>query len=103
MNMNYKTVIAIGGLAVVLYWLSKREIAGALSAVGEAINPLSDKNVFYGTANAIGGAVSGGGEDWSLGSAIYDLLNPAYDPNAPAKTHILNANSDIDGKPSIFW
>jgi hypothetical protein len=70
-------------------------------AVGDAVNPLSrvigmGEKIVRG-AKAVGSAVSD--EHWTLGGAIYDILRP-YDPNAPAKTNHLIANSDVDGRPS---
>lgn len=74
----------LGGL-----YLVKRATAGveqaavwAGDAVQAIINPASDKNIFYGGANAIGGAIAGDTSgSWSLGGWIYDITHD--DPLAP--------------------
>lgn len=95
------TVAAILAGAVVLYFVAKKlgGAAGEIAAkVGNAVNPVSDTNVAYTGVNKVGQVLTGN-DSWSLGSAIYDIFHP-YDPNAPAKTNHLIANSDVDGRPS---
>lgn len=73
--------------AVLLYVVGKKiagAVPGAVGAVGSAINPTNPDNIFAGSVNAVGGAVSGAGQDWTLGGWLYDALHPTYDPNAPA-------------------
>jgi hypothetical protein len=50
------------------------------ATVGGWVNPVSDENLAYRGVNAVGEAVTGNA-DWSLGSAIYDWINP--EPPAP--------------------
>lgn len=94
--------VAVAGLVV--YLLAKK-VAGAAGdaarAVGAAIDPTADTNLAYRGVNHVGTAVTGN-KDWSLGVAIYDLLHGNFDPNAPSKLNILEANSDADGRPSIL-
>ena len=86
------------GVGVVLYVLLKREAAAAAQAVGQAINPASDQNMAYRGVNSVG-AVLTGDPSWSLGSWLYDLFNPPYDPNAsyaPRKLRV-GAESQVWG------
>lgn len=64
--------LALGVLVVagVAWWLLRDKLA----AVGNAINPASDKNLVYKGVNAIGAAVTGDGS-FSLGSTIYDWFH----------------------------
>jgi cell division GTPase FtsZ len=77
--MDYKTVLAIGGVALVLYFVFKKEAEKAAAAAGAALNPTSPSNVFYQGASAVTGALTGQ-PNISLGSEVYDLLNPEYKP-----------------------
>lgn len=83
MKIKTKTVVIVAGVALAAYllWRAKDAIGEALSTT---LNPASDKNLVYGGVNAVGGALTGD-SNFSLGSYFYDLVNPAYDPNAPAK------------------
>jgi hypothetical protein len=67
---------------IVLAYLGKKT-ADAAKAVGQAVNPVSDQNIFYSGTNAIGGALTGD-QNFSLGVWVYDALHPAPDdPQAP--------------------
>lgn len=82
---QYAAVAAVA--AVALYFIGKKIVGAAPGAVGaaaQAVNPVNPNNVFASGVNAVGGAVSGQGADWSLGSWIYDLTHAPYDPNAGA-------------------
>ena len=79
-------VIGAGVVAFVVVWLVARQAkaaGGALvdaagdaaAAVGRSVNPASDQNLIYRGVNAVGGAVTGDG-DFSLGSWLYDVMNP---------------------------
>src|SRR5262245_39147956 len=106
-DVNWKTVAAVGGVVLLVYYLARKtvtDVAGAVgegaAAVGRAVNPVSDQNLIYRGIGAVGGAVSGD-SSWSLGGAIYDLLHP-QDANVAAKTNNLTAASDADGRPTIL-
>lgn len=77
---------AIGILAggALLYFVANRIIERVAPKVGEALNPTSDQNLAYRSVNGVGSALSGD-PSWSLGSWLYDVFNPPYDPNAGAK------------------
>lgn len=76
-------IVILAVVAVGLYWLAKNEVKAGAAAVGNAINPLSQTNVFNRAVNATGAAVTGTKPgDWSLGSWVYDLTHDEYDPNA---------------------
>lgn len=80
-------MVAIIGIVAVYYIVKKlgsaavSAVGSAASAVGTAVNPVSDQNLAYRGVNAVGASVSGD-SSFSLGSWIYDLVHPAYDPNA---------------------
>lgn len=81
--MNAKGYLMLAGFGAVLAYLVYRQVSKGLAAVGEAVNPLSDKNAAYSATNAVGAAVTGD-KDFSLGSSIFDWFHAEYDPNAPA-------------------
>ncbi len=68
--------VAVGvvGILIIGYIVKKQAetaIPEAAKAVGQAINPINEDNIFHAGVNAIGGYVSGE-ENWSLGAKIYD-------------------------------
>lgn len=69
--------VAIGGF-VLLYFLAKREVGAAVSAVGGAVNPVSRENVFYKATSAVVNATAGQAADGpkNLGEWIYSKTNP---------------------------
>jgi len=73
----------VGGLA---WYLLAPRIKAALGAIGTAVNPTSDQNIFYRGTNAVGAAVTGK-DSFSLGSWLYDLThadaNLAGNPKPP--------------------
>jgi hypothetical protein len=76
-SLTPKTIFAIGATVVALGYLAKREAAGTVKAVASAVNPVSNKNIFYRAVNSVGGALSGEGENFSLGTWFYDITRPA--------------------------
>lgn len=98
LQLNASAVLALAAVGVVgvLAWRASRvasDAAGALSrgvsSVVDAVNPTSDKNIFYQGANAIGGAVTGQGEDFSLGTWLYNVTHGdvlAEQPKPPVNT-----------------
>src|SRR5579863_7924709 len=95
-------ILAVIGIAAV-YFLGKKLISAAGSgittaagAVGTAINPTDPNNLAYRGVNAVGASVSGD-SSWSLGGWIYDLVHPAYDPNAAG----VDANTPNVGNSTI--
>jgi len=71
MNIDYKAVIAVGGVLLLFAYLAKKQAA----AVAQSVNPVSDQNVFYKGAGAVTGAVTG--SQLPLGTQIYDWLHPS--------------------------
>jgi hypothetical protein len=72
-------VAAVAGLGFVLYRNRGAIVSGvadAAGAVGQAVNPTSDRNLAYRGVNAVGGAVTGDAS-FSLGSWLWEKLNPA--------------------------
>ena len=68
--------VAVGvvGILIIGYIVKKQAeeaIPEAAKAVGQAVNPINDENIFYTGVNAIGGYISGE-DNWKLGAKIYD-------------------------------
>lgn len=83
-NRDTATAVAmLAGVALVLYFVAKREVGAGARALGNAVNPLNPDNVFARSTDALGGSLTGD-PSWSLGSWLYDQFNPPYNPNAPA-------------------
>lgn len=72
-SQNQALIIALIVLAVL--WYLKKQAGDAVAAVGTAVNPTSDQNLAYRGVNGVGQAISGD-DDWSLGSWMYDVMNP---------------------------
>ncbi len=79
MNIDYKTVLAVGGVVLVFAYLARRQALQAASTVASAVNPVSDQNVFYKSANALTQSITGGD------SYVTDIFGAnSYNPNTPA-------------------
>lgn len=76
LTAEHKKILIYAGLAVGGYIFLKTQAGAVVAAVGEAINPVSDKNIFYRGVNAAGAAVTGT-KDFSLGAWIYDATHAA--------------------------
>ena len=74
-NLDWKAVLAVGGVALVLIYLAQRQARQAAQAVGDAINPVSADNVFYQGASGVVGAVTGD-KSATVGTWLYDVLHP---------------------------
>lgn len=64
-----QVVILAAVAAGVVYYGQKKA-----KKVAQAVNPVSDQNVFYQGTNAVGAAVTGE-ENFNLGYWIYDLVH----------------------------
>ena len=62
--------IAVAGVLVVGY-IAKKQAAGAVDAVADAINPVNDQNIFNQGVLSIGRSITGN-KSWTLGGTIYD-------------------------------
>lgn len=82
-------VLALAGVAglILLYWKRGAIVgaaAGAAQDIAWAATPWNPENVFYGSVNAVGGALvtdpAGPGKNadgsWTLGGWVHDVLNP---------------------------
>lgn len=71
--MSNQTLLIFAG-AVVAYLVITR----TADKVAAAVNPLSDKNIFYTGLNA----ATGGSKDQSIGTRLYDWINgaPTFTP-----------------------
>lgn len=94
MKLSAKQILAFGGVAIagfVVFVIVKigRAAPGAVAAaageVGGFFNPLDQRNAINRGLNAIGDAIDDAedNESFSIGSFIFDLFNPEFDPNAP--------------------
>jgi hypothetical protein len=72
-DLTPTNVAAIALVAVVAIVYVKRK------AIGDALNPASDKNLAYTGVNAVGAAVTGD-KDFTLGGAVYEAT---HDPRVP--------------------
>lgn len=72
--------VAVLGLVVIAY-AAKKAGQGA-AAVGSALNPVSDQNIFYKAANAVLNVFTQSGD--TIGTWLYGVTH-SYDPTAPAK------------------
>jgi hypothetical protein len=70
--MKTEYLLIGAGAAVVLFLATAGKKAAA--AVGQAIDPTSDKNIAYKATNAVGGAVTGD-PGFSLGVKLYELTH----------------------------
>ena len=80
----------VGGVIVlgVLFLAARNsmKVIESVSAFGEAVNPISQNNIFYRGSNAVGRAIFG--DDFtSWGVWMYDALNPDDLEQAPARTN----------------
>ena len=96
--MPDRTLILIGGGAVLVlvalgYVAAKK--AGALAP--GALDPTSRDNLAYRGANEIGAALTGN-KDWSVGVAVWELLNPAQ----AAKDNQVAAPVATKEAPAVF-
>ncbi len=77
MNDSAKLALIGAGAAVVVIgalYLLARKAGAAVVAVGQAVNPVSDKNIAYQGVNAAGAAVTGDSE-FSLGTWLYNVTH----------------------------
>lgn len=75
-QMGYAIAIVTGTAALIaVYQFFKDEVAAGAAAVGNAVDPTSDKNLAYKGVNAVGGALTGA-KDFSLGGWLYDVTHP---------------------------
>lgn len=97
-NLEEKTVIVVGAIALVSVgaaFLAKRTAAGIAStagSIGAAINPVSDKNIFYGAANSVTQAITGD-QNATVGTKLWELFNPSAVAAEKAMTNPIPAQT----------
>ena len=69
LNDKQFAAVAVAIAAGLAYLYYKR------GAIGEAVNPVSRNNLAHKGVNAVGEAVTGD-SNWTLGGAMFELLNP---------------------------
>jgi hypothetical protein len=80
----------VGGVIIIgALWIAARnagKVIDSVTAFGEAVNPISQNNVFYRGSNQIGKAIFG--DDFqSWGFWLYDALNPDDLDQRPASVN----------------
>jgi hypothetical protein len=74
LTKEHQSLAVLIALGVVGLYFASGYAAKKAAAVGNAVNPLNDKNIFYSGVNNVGGAVTGK-TDFSLGVWIYDVFH----------------------------
>ena len=67
-------VTAAAAVVGVGLYLAEKKIRDGASAVGDLINPVSDKNFIYRGVNGVGAALTGN-QNFDLGVWTYDVFN----------------------------
>lgn len=67
-------VLAIGAVGAIGVYYTQKKLAETASGVGQAINPINQDNIFYSGVNAMGKKITGS-QSWTLGGAIYEVVN----------------------------
>lgn len=98
-DLLIKLALLAGGIGLAWYLFSraKEGLSAATASAGQAVaqvadaviagvNPASDKNFVYGGANALGGALTGQGSNFTVGGWLYDVTHPdpVMSPPQPA-------------------
>lgn len=63
-------VAVVAAIAAGVVWYGKRQAV----TVAQAVNPVSDENIFYQGVNGIGSALTGS-DSFDLGGWIYDITH----------------------------
>ncbi len=74
MTLDWKGVLALGGVVIGLYFVAKSQAKQAL----ETINPVSENNIINQGIEGVGTALSGE-PGWTLGGWLYDITHPVTD------------------------
>ncbi len=74
LNSKVGAVAAVGVLGVVGIWYTKRQAAKAVETVGDALNPVSQTNIFNRGVNSVVQTLTGK-ENQTLGGWIYDITH----------------------------
>lgn len=73
-SFTNEQMIALGIVGVVaLMWIGNRAAKAAV-AVGQAVNPVNQDNIFYSGVSAVGEKITGD-KHWTLGGQIYEWFN----------------------------
>ncbi len=74
LNSKVGAVAAVGVVGAVGVWYTKRQAAKALEVVGDALNPVSQTNIFNRGVNAVVQNLTGD-KNQTLGGWIYDITH----------------------------
>ena len=102
----WQVTVAIIGVGVVWYAskVAAKGVQTSVSAVLDAINPISAGNIVYQGVNSVGGVIAGS-PTYSVGSAIYEATHPSEpDPTAPVEgVKLIGAAKGFDTGTGIGW
>jgi len=74
LNSKVGAVLAIGVIGGVGIWYAKNQAAKAVGAVGDALNPISQTNIFNRGVNSVVQSLTGD-KNQTLGGWIYDVTH----------------------------
>ena len=74
LNSKVGAVLAVGVVGGIGVWYTKRQAAKALEVVGDALNPVSQTNIFNRGVNSVVQTLTGK-ENQTLGGWIYDITH----------------------------
>ncbi len=74
MNTKVGMVVAVAAVGAVGLYFAEKKARVAVAAVGEAIDPTNNDNVFASGVDKVGAKLTGN-ENFKLGGWIYDVFN----------------------------
>lgn len=89
------TVAAVAGVYLITRGARAATSAAGdiITATGRAIDPTSPENLAYRGVNAVGGTLTGQGSNFSLGSWLFEVLNPDV---------VARENALLQGTPPVM-
>lgn len=72
MMFTNQQLLVIGLVILAVLWYLKRQAGEA----ADLVNPTSQNNLAYSGVNSLGQAISGD-DHWSLGTWLYEVMNPS--------------------------
>ena len=74
MNSKVGAVLAVGLVGGLGLYFASKKVSSVVGEVAEGLNPNSKDNIINRGVSAIGQTITGKA-NWSLGGAIYDMVN----------------------------
>jgi len=86
------------GVGLVAFMYLKNKAGDAAAAVGNSVNPVSDKNLAYRASNAVGSVLTDSKPGaFSVGSWFYDFFNPGVDDHVTKSPNSSGAGGRQEG------